>query len=369
MVVDVVCVRKGLVVIMNKILTMPGMFVVGEGEIANLARHVEKYGVPLLLVAHKDDSGRVRSDLDRAISDGAWMVEPDFSGECTRSQIDRIRAICRKHGCKAVIGLGGGKAVDTAKTVAHEENLPSVIVPTIASTDAPCSKLAVLYDDNHILTEVLVFPKNPEIVIVDSSIIAKAPARFLVSGMGDAYATYFEARACIQSGALNYNGSASTSTAFAIAKECLKILVRDSVDALRACNSKIVTPALENIIEANILLSGIGFESAGLAGAHALHNGFTALEETRSAMHGEKVAIGTIIQLMLENSPMEEMEQTLKYYEEVGLPTTLQEIGIMEVTEEKMRLVAARSTRPQSVIHNMPFPVTEDMVFEALMNL
>ncbi|MGD9560415.1 MAG: glycerol dehydrogenase [Oscillospiraceae bacterium] len=354
---------------MNKILSSPGKFVIGRGEIANLAQHVEAYGTPLMLVAHKDDSDRVRTELAKVEADGIQLIESNFGGECTRAEIDRVRELCRKHGCKAVIGLGGGKAIDTAKTIANDENIPSVIVPTIASTDAPCSKLAVLYDEDHVLVETLVFPKNPDVVIVDSAVIAKAPVRFLVAGMGDAYATYYEGRACIRSSSPNYNKSASTNTAFAMAKECLRILLEDSERALLACKAKVVTPALENIIEANILLSGIGFESVGLAGGHALHGAFTALPETHEAMHGEKVAVGTLVQLILENAPMEEMIQTYQYYHAVGLPTTLEDIGIKKITEEKLRIVAARSARAESLIHHLPFPVTEDMVYDALICL
>ena len=352
---------------MNKILSSPGKFIIGRNEIANLAKHAEIYGTPQMLVAHKDDCDRVRADLSKVESDGLILIESDFAGEATRAEVERISRLCRKHACTAIIGLGGGKAIDTAKTIANDLNLASIIVPTIASTDAPCSKLAVLYNENHVLTEVLVFPKNPDIVIVDSAVIASAPERFLVAGMGDAYATYYEARACINSSALNYNNSSSTITAFAMSKHCLEILLRDSKMALSACRAKAVTPALENIIEANILLSGIGFESVGLAAAHSIHGGLTELAETHGAMHGEKVAIGTLVQLILENAPPEEMAQTLKYYKQVGLPTKMRDIGIEQVTEEKMRIVAARCSAPASIMRNMPFPVTEDMIVDALM--
>lgn len=141
--------------------------------------------------------------------------------------------------------------------------------------------------------------------------LKQAPVRFLVAGMGDAYATYYEGRACMRSSALNYNKAAST-------------------------RAKVVTPALENIIEANVLLSGIGFESVGLAAAHSIHGGLTELPETHGAMHGEKVAIGTLVQLIMENAPMKEMVQTLNYYKMTGLPTKLSDIGISEATEEKL---------------------------------
>jgi glycerol dehydrogenase len=351
---------------MNRILSAPGKFVAGYGEISRLAQYVAPYGSPLVLVAHPDDAARVSAALATVEAEGIKFIHAYFRGECTRAEIERVQAICKANGAKAVVGLGGGKAIDTAKAVAYYEMLPSVIIPTIVATDAPCSKLAVLYNDDHVLTETLVFPKNPDLVLVDSTVIARAPERFLVAGMGDAYATYYEGRACMRSGALNYNNGGNTRTAMVIAEECLRILLEDGEKALLACRAHTVTPALENIIEANVLLSGIGFESAGLAAAHAVHGGFTELPETHNAMHGEKVAVGTLVQLIMENGPREELLQALRFYKTVGLPTSLKQIGIGEATPEKLRKVAARCVKPKSIMHNMPFPVSEDMVYDAL---
>lgn len=73
---------------------------------------------------------------------------------------------------------------------------PVIIVPTIASTDAPCSALSVIYTDEGVFEKYLFLPSSPDMVMVDTDIVSKAPVRLLISGMGDALATYFEARAC-----------------------------------------------------------------------------------------------------------------------------------------------------------------------------
>ena len=352
---------------MNRILSAPGKFVIGNGEIGCLAHYVETYGSPIVVVAHPDDFSRVSEALSKVEAEGIKLIHAKFGGECTRAEIEQVQAVCRQNKAKAVAGLGGGKAIDTAKAAAHYENLPSIIIPTIAATDAPCSKLAVLYNEEHVLVEALVLPKNPDLVLVDSGVIAKAPERFLVAGMGDAYATYYEGRACLRSSSMNYNNGGNTCAAMILSQECLRILLEDGEKALLACRAHVVTPALENIIEANVLLSGVGFESAGLAAAHAVHGGFTELHETHGAMHGEKVAVGLLIQLILENGPDEELLQALRFYKTVGLPTSLKQIGITDPAPEKLRKVAARCVKPKSIMHNMPFPVTEDMVYDALL--
>jgi glycerol dehydrogenase len=244
---------------------------------------------------------------------------------------------------------------------------PVIIVPTIASTDAPTSKLAIIYTEKSEFEEYFHLHKNPDLVLVDTGIIAKAPARFLVAGMGDALSTFFEARACIRSGANNMPGGKSTKAAFALATLCFETLMEESLKAKAACEMNVVTQALENIVEANILLSGLGFESSGLAAAHAVHDGLTVLEETHHFMHGEKVSFGTLVHLVLENAPEEEIENVIGYCKSVGLPTCLKDLGITEVTEEKIMKVAIAATAEGETIHNMPFPVTAKAVYSSIL--
>ena len=352
---------------MSRILTAPGKFVIGNGELGRLAGYVSAYGTPLLLVAHRDDALRVKGALDQVEADGAAIIHTDFSGEATWGEVERIGEICAEKDCKAVVGLGGGKAIDVAKLVAHEQKRPAVIVPTIASSDAPCSKMAVLYTEDHVYADTVLFPDNPDLVLVDSGIIAKAPERFLVAGMGDAFATYYEGRACVRSGAKNYNDALTTNAAFALAKLCNEILLADSEKALAACRKGIVTEALENVIEANILLSGIGFESVGLSVAHAICAGFTLFSESNDFMHGEKVAVGLLVQLVLENASMGELGKVMDYYRAVGLPTSLKAIGISNPSKETLRNMADLLLADSgSCIHNMPMKLDAEMVYNAV---
>jgi glycerol dehydrogenase len=274
---------------------------------------------------------------------------------------------CKAAGCEVIVGIGGGKILDTAKAAAYYLQLPVVIVPTIASTDAPCSALSVIYTDEGVFEEYLFLPASPNMVLVDTDVVSKAPARLLVSGMGDALATYFEARACLQSNASNCVGGKSTLAAMSLAELCYETLMEDGVNAMLAVEQKVCTKAVENIIEANTYLSGIGFESGGLAGAHAIHNGLTAIEETHSLYHGEKVAFGTIVQLVLENAEDEEIAEVVDFCIEVGLPVTLEELGIKEVKPEQIMEVATLAAAEGDTLGNMPFDVTPEDVYAAIM--
>lgn len=290
-----------------------------------------------------------------------------FNGECSHVEIKRLMAILEQKGCRGVIGIGGGKTLDTAKAIGYYQKLPVVVVPTIASTDAPTSALSVIYTEAGEFEEYLIYPKNPDMVVMDTAIIAKAPVRLLVAGMGDALSTWFEAKACYDARATSMAGGQSTAAALSLARLCYDTLLAEGEKARLAAEAGVVTDALERIVEANTYLSGIGFESSGLAAAHAIHNGFTILEECHHLYHGEKVAFGTLAQLVLQNSPLEEIETVLAFCENVGLPVTLAQMGVTEDIAAKIQAVAEATCADGETIHNMPFPVNAQGVYAAVL--
>ena len=352
---------------MAKILCSPSKYVQGAGEMKKLGEYAQKYGKKALVLITESGYKRIGDVVNTGFE--GYEITPVyeyFNRECSKNEINRLVDIMNEKGCDVVIGIGGGKILDTAKAVAYYKEAPVLICPTIASTDAPCSALSVIYTDDGVFEEYLFLPANPNMVLMDTEIIAKSPVRLTVSGMGDALATYFEARACQASGATTCAGGQVTQAAIALAKLCFDTLMAEGVKAKLALEAGACTPAVEKVIEANTLLSGIGFESGGLAGAHAIHNGFTVLDECHHMYHGEKVAFGTITQLVLENIPAEELEDIIDWCIELGLPVTLKELGITEVTDEKLMAVATAACAENDTLHNMPFEVTPETVCAAI---
>ncbi len=355
---------------MLSVFCSPCRYTQGRRATEQLGAEMARLGLPgpVLIVAGRS-ARRLLADVWRLTlgdSGYAYAVH-DFGGECSQAEIDRIAAAAREQGAATIVGAGGGKVLDAARAVAAELHLPVANCPTVASSDAPCSALSVIYTEEGIFQEYRFYRRNPDLVLVDTSVVAQGPPRLLAAGMGDALATWFEAKTCAAGHVRNMRGGGSTSSALALAELCYRTLLEDGNAALRAVEQKVVTPSLERIVEANTLLSGLGFESSGLAAAHAIHNGLTAAPPTRGYFHGEKVAFGTLAQLALEGASKARVREVLSFSTEAGLPVTLGEIGCGALGDELLARVAARATAPGETIHNEPFDVTADMVADAIL--
>ncbi len=344
----------------------PGRYVQGKDARKRLGKELSRYGENGIVVCDPFIYEKMLSDFEPHMKDGVQISIAEFGGECSDEEIGRLLELAEKAKSHFVVGLGGGKTLDTAKAVAHMAKLPVAIVPTIAATDAPCSALSVIYTPEGEFKRYLVLPRNPDLVLVDTQIAANAPVRLLVSGMGDALATWFEAESCMHKYAPNMTGDVGSMSAYALARLCYDTLLKYGLAAKTACETHVVTPALEHIVEANTLLSGLGFESGGLAASHAIHNGLTVLEQTHHYYHGEKVAFGTLASLFLTDKPAETINQVYEFCETVGLPSTLAGIGLQEASDGDLMEVAKASCAEGETIHNEPVPVTPDTVFSAL---
>lgn len=276
-----------------------------------------------------------------------------------------MRKIVVDDNIDVVVALGGGSAVDTAKATAYFKNKKVVIIPTIVATDAPCTGLSVIYNDDGTFDKYIFYPANPDAVIVDTQVIANAPTKFLVAGMGDALGTYFEARACQRVGAPSLENGGITHSAMALCRICYDILMENGAMAKEAVDNNLVTPAVEAVVEAATYLSGVGADNGGLAAAHSIYNGFTGLEECEKTNHGDLVAFGTVVQLIIEKAPKSEINEVMEFMAEVGLPLTLDKVGLTD----KSRLIIAceKACAEGETIHNMVGDMTPELLESAIL--
>jgi glycerol dehydrogenase len=346
----------------------PGRYIQGYQAIRRLGPEIARLGQSGYVICSPTVFNKLLPEFEADMKQYVVVQPQKFGGECSDEEIERLRLLASKAESEVIIGIGGGKVMDTAKAVAHLLKKPLIIVPTVAASDAPCSAVSVVYTPAGVYDRPMPHPHNPDAVIVDTKIIAEAPVRFLVAGMGDALSTWFEAESCQKkyAGNMTLTGDVGSMTAYALAHLCYESLLEYGLNAKLACEVQAVTPALEHVIETNTLLSGLGFESCGIAGAHGIQIGFTVLEQTHSYLHGEIVAFGTLASLFMTDKKQAVINEVYSFCESVGLPTTLAEIGLQDITEEQLTQVAKTAMDKDNPIHNESTPVTKDSIIAAI---
>jgi len=348
----------------------PGRYVQGKGALHEVGTYLKEIGSSPLFVADDVVWGLVGADIEASVTGaGLGARREGFGGVPTAKEIDRIADVVRESGADVVVAVGGGSAIDTVKAAGHLAGVRWANCPTVASTDAPCSALSVVYTEDGEFEEYRFFPRNPDLVLVDSQVVANAPVELLVAGVGDALATWLEARATARSSSRTMAGGLPTLTGTALAELSWDVLWDNALPAIDAVRDHQVTPAVEKVIEANTLLSGLGFESGGLAAAHAVHNGLTAVQATHGLAHGQKVNIGSVTQLVLEGAPTSDIRDFIEFTTRVGLPNTLTEVGLGSAGDDEIRTVAEAATVPEETIHAMPFDVASADVVSALRSI
>ncbi len=353
---------------MNRVFIAPRRYVQGRNLLGQAGEFIARVGGRPLVLWDARVRGIVGGRLLGSLKEAKLeAVEVDFNGDSTRAEAARVAQIARESRCDVIVGVGGGKTLDTAKAAAAAAATRMVSVPTVASTDSPTSSFTVWYDEQGNCTGFESWGLNPDLVLVDSQVIADAPVRAFVAGMGDALSTWVEARVVQQTRGQNLAGGTATMAAMAIARLGYDTLMEHGIEAMRAVERHVVTPAVEKVIEANTLLSGLGFESCGVATAHMIANCLPSFPECRGLMHGEEVGFGIISQLCLEDdTPTEEIHRIVDFEVAIGLPVTFSDIGLQEPTRERLKKIADVCAGAGSLCHNHPFEVSSESLIDAM---
>jgi glycerol dehydrogenase len=349
----------------------PHRYIQGKNVIDRLGKYLSVISSrwPAVLVT---DGGRRRFGQRIIQSLARAGIEPHveiFGGECSTEEVERMVESIRSSAfpIDSIVAVGGGKCLDAGKCVAFRFGVPVVICPTIASTDAPCSAVSVMYTREGVGKGPEFFPNSPALVVVDTGIIADSPIRHFIAGMGDALATCYEARTCFRNpSGRSMIGARVTIAALALAELCAKTVFEDGHRAVAALRRGEVDASVERIVEANTLLSGLGFESGGLAAAHAMAAGFTVIPHLhRDYLHGELVGIGLMAHLILENDA-EEARKVARLMAELGLPVSLEQLRLNIDRDEKALMDAMTAALKEPFVHNEPFDVTAELLFSAI---
>ncbi len=354
---------------MKSILIAPRKYIQGRNVLAEAGKYIGMVGHKPLVLWDPRVKAAVGATVLNSLKEAKLeVVDVEFKGETTKAEAARVLGIAREKGADVSVGIGGGKTLDTAKAVAVEGKIGMITCPTIASNDSPTSAATVWYSEKGDFMGFDCWPFNPDIVMVDTQVIANAPVRALVAGMGDALSTWVETQAAMRTRkVINLGGGTPTLAAIAIARLCYDTLMEFGIEAKRAVELHVVTPAVERIVESNVLLSGLGFESGGLATAHMIGNLLTGYPECKGFLHGEKVAFGVASQLCLDpDVRADDLYQIIDWCIAVGLPVTLADVNLAGVSRDRLKAIGDVCAGPGSLCASHAFEVTSEGVVDAM---
>lgn len=289
-----------------------------------------------------------------------------YSGPCTIDDAKELAARALAQNAQVIIGMGGGKAIDTAKACAHFANMPVITLPTIAATCAAVTALSVMYHEDGAFDRFLFLAGPPEFAFIHTGVIACAPAKYLRAGMGDAIAKYFESGFSARNQALSYKDALGLS----IARTCYEPLSRLGEKALCDCEigteSKEFREAVQSVIVSTGLVSLLVREEFNGALAHSLFYAMEDMPQIKNCLHGDVVAWGVLVQLIMDGQD-EQAKEVLHLLKKLKTPVTLCDMGIDIGSTSFLKAVGSAPDQPD--MRCLPYQVTDHMVLEAIKKL
>ena len=346
-------------------IILPSKYIQGPGVLGQLGAFVKQYGERPYAVGGRTGFSKVKARVQASLlAAGVPLTGFDDSvSESTRAKIGEIAAKAEALDVDVVVACGGGKAVDTGKGVAEKLHVPVITVPTQCATNADGMADVVVFSEDHKFLEDWYLTRPPVLVLVDTEVVGRAPVQYLVQGMGDALASAFEKPAYAATQRAKRGTELATNAALEVNLKCFSTLMTHGLQAKKDVEAGRLSDSVEAIVEAIKLQSGFGFGGGGCAAAHAIHNGFTVVPGVRRK-HGEIVAFGTLVQMVLENRPMGEVERVMRWCMSLGLPTMLRDLGAID--KGSLPQMAVKACDPGDSMAAMPFAVSPEMVLRAV---
>ncbi|MEA5563850.1 iron-containing alcohol dehydrogenase family protein [Anabaena sp. UHCC 0399] len=347
----------------------PAKVMRGVHILQSAALEIAKLGTRPLIVAGNSTLAIFQESLQPILEHQNLQVTPaSYGTDCSEASLKSLRKVAKEHKADVIIGVGGGKALDTAKLVAHQLQLPVATIPTSAATCAAWTALSNVYSEEGAFLYDVALSRCPDLLILDYELIQTAPPHTLVAGIGDAIAKWYEAS--VSSGHLEHT---LIIAAVQQARVLRDILLQKSAAALEKPGSEV----WQEVVDATVLLAGVigglGGAQCRTVAAHAVHNGLTHIAGHRS-IHGEKVAYGILVQLRLEEMVQGNQlaaasrQQLLKFYAEITLPQKLADLGLGNITLGELQTAAEVALAPESDIHRLPFKVALEQLMAAMVS-
>lgn len=343
----------------------PG-YTVGPDAYEDIVNICSAYGKKAAIIGGRKALAAAEPQIRKAVEGSGIEITGTFwyGGEASRENMDMLRP--QVADADMIFAVGGGKAIDTCKVLAHETNRPFFTFPTIASTCASCTSLGIVYHPDGSLREYSFSKIPPNHIFINTQVIADAPDIYLWAGMGDTMAKHYE---CTIS-SRNDIPAHSDAMGIALSSMCAVPIMRWGRQALEDCKAHTVTRELTEVILGIIISTGLVSNfvqvdyTTGLA--HAIYNGFTVLPSTEAHhhLHGEVVSYGILVMLTIDKQ-YEERDKLYAFSRSIGLPTCLADV---HAKPEDLEAVTTKALAGIDV-RVYPYPVTAEMIVAGIMEM
>lgn len=342
----------------------PQQYYFKEGALEDLPLLLKNNKIRRVLLVHGTRSLQAAPELVSSLQE-IEVRQVLFGGECSRREIERIKQAAAEFNADTILGLGGGKLMDTVKVAADELNVKEVLIPSVPATCAAFATLSVLYDEHHRWTGNKNLNGSAHLVIVDPRMLIKAPYEYLISGIGDTLAKWYETRVQLDN---DPHRHVNHYMGYVAALLCRDVLLEIGAQAIEDAKNEVLSESYLKTIEIIFLAAGVvgGFTEYGKSvAAHTFYYHATHFQEPFAYLHGNVVAYATLVQIAMEGRT-EELHELYAINERLHLPTGLKQIGLDPEDLEALNALAERMTQPGGKIHALPGEITKERILQAI---
>ncbi len=318
----------------------PKVYINEVGSISRSGEYISKIGKNPLIIAGEKAKKAVGDEFFASLEKNG--ISPKnvqiFSGYPSQTQFDSYAEKAKSANSDVIIGIGGGRVLDTAKATADILGLPAITVPTVAATCAAWAAVTIQYDDEGGYVRSRLNKNSAQLVIADPKVIFTAPERYLFSGVVDTFAKFYEIRPTTEF----FPEDVPSAIALKASKIAFENLERDTFKAIFDSKKGVYGEVAKNVIDAIIYLAGFAGSFRGEHGhysfAHPFYHTSTRLHHSNIKLHGEKVAFGIVTQLILEGKSDSEVLDAIKIFSRYENAHTLEDFAL--TTEKDLDFIS-----------------------------